>query len=229
VSRDAVARPPGHQHLLVAGPSPSRDQRLEGGLQPAPTTQLARLPSPSGLRCRLHPPMNDFHQPWISSRGPATVVSSCQPAAPGPAATTHTRRRPAEQRQPWRPGQRPGPSPLACPGSAATRTHQRRARPHQAPTRTPTRSTHSPPQPTHTHANPLTPSANSHTTAANSASTGVDSPAPRADCLPSRADFRRRVDPSARSCRPCKVTRAQSSAASGPCRAGGFADRQVRR
>jgi transposase InsO family protein len=36
--------------------------------------QLARIPSPSGLRCRLHPPMNDSHQEWISSRGPATAV-----------------------------------------------------------------------------------------------------------------------------------------------------------
>jgi hypothetical protein len=39
-------------------------------------TQLARLPGPSHLRCSLHPPMNDSHTEWISSRGPATGPST---------------------------------------------------------------------------------------------------------------------------------------------------------
>jgi len=47
-------RMPQHQHLLVPRPSPRDHQRLEGGRQPPPTAQLARLPSPSGLCCRLH-------------------------------------------------------------------------------------------------------------------------------------------------------------------------------
>ena len=34
---------------------------------------VTRLPSPSGLRCSLHPPMNDSHNEWITSRGPATA------------------------------------------------------------------------------------------------------------------------------------------------------------
>jgi len=33
-----------------------------------PATQLARLPGASGLRCRLHPQMNDSHTEWINSR-----------------------------------------------------------------------------------------------------------------------------------------------------------------
>ena len=47
------------QRLLVPDPSARRDQRLEGGLQPPPTAQLARLPTTSGLRCCLHPPDED--------------------------------------------------------------------------------------------------------------------------------------------------------------------------
>ena len=58
------------------------DHRLEGRLQPSPTAQLARLPGASGLRCCLHPPMNDSHNEWISSRGPANTHLS-------PAAVAH--------------------------------------------------------------------------------------------------------------------------------------------
>jgi hypothetical protein len=35
-----------------------------------------RIGGNNGLRCRLHPPMNDSHQPWISSRGPASTGSA---------------------------------------------------------------------------------------------------------------------------------------------------------
>jgi Integrase core domain len=44
------------------------EHRLEGRLKPPPALQLARLPSPSGVPCRLHPPMNDSHQESIRSR-----------------------------------------------------------------------------------------------------------------------------------------------------------------
>jgi Transposase len=40
----------------VPGPGPGRDQRLEEGVQPPPAALGAGLPSPRGLRCRLHPP-----------------------------------------------------------------------------------------------------------------------------------------------------------------------------
>jgi transposase InsO family protein len=72
-------RVPQHQRLLVTGPRQSRDQRLEGGLQPPPTTLLARLPGPSGLRCCLHPPLIDSHPRWISSWGPATGPARAPP------------------------------------------------------------------------------------------------------------------------------------------------------
>jgi transposase InsO family protein len=62
-------------HLLVTGPGPGRDHRLETGLQPPATALRAGLPSPSPLRCRLHPPMNDSQFAWISSRGPASPPS----------------------------------------------------------------------------------------------------------------------------------------------------------
>jgi transposase InsO family protein len=45
-------RVPEHQHLLEPGPGPRRDHRLEGGLQPPPTAQFARLPDTHGLRRR---------------------------------------------------------------------------------------------------------------------------------------------------------------------------------
>ena len=61
VQRPGPRRMPQHQHVLVAGPSPGRDRRLEGRLQPPPAAQLARLPGPSHLRCGLHPPMNNSH------------------------------------------------------------------------------------------------------------------------------------------------------------------------
>jgi dipeptidase E len=52
------------------------EHRLEGRLKPPPALQLARLPSPSGVPCRLHPPMNDSHQESIRSRGPAVPALS---------------------------------------------------------------------------------------------------------------------------------------------------------
>jgi hypothetical protein len=67
---------PQHQHLLVPGPGPRRDHRLEGGLQPSPPAQLARLATTSRLRCWLHPPMIDSHSQWISSRGPAMATEN---------------------------------------------------------------------------------------------------------------------------------------------------------
>jgi putative transposase len=49
-----------------------RHQRLGGRLQPPTPAQLARLPTPSGLRCWLLPPMKiDSHARWINSRFPA--------------------------------------------------------------------------------------------------------------------------------------------------------------
>jgi hypothetical protein len=46
-------------------------------------TQRTRLPTASGLRCWLHPPMIDSHKKWISSRDPATHQSAHTPAATG--------------------------------------------------------------------------------------------------------------------------------------------------
>jgi hypothetical protein len=61
VQRSRPRRMPEHQHLLESGPRPGRDQRLEGRLQPPTPTQRARLPTASGLRCWLRPPMTASH------------------------------------------------------------------------------------------------------------------------------------------------------------------------
>ena len=62
VQQPGPRRMPQHQHLLVTGPSPRRDHRLEGGLQPPPTAQFASAtrrpwPSPPPVRttggCRV--------------------------------------------------------------------------------------------------------------------------------------------------------------------------------
>jgi transposase InsO family protein len=55
-------RMPEHQHLLVTGPGPRRDQRLEGGPQPPPAAQLAWLSSPCRLRSHLRPAVIDAHR-----------------------------------------------------------------------------------------------------------------------------------------------------------------------
>jgi hypothetical protein len=46
-ARPTAAAQPQHQRVLVPGSSPTRHHRLDGGLQPPPTPQLARLPGPA--------------------------------------------------------------------------------------------------------------------------------------------------------------------------------------
>jgi transposase InsO family protein len=53
---------PAQQQLLVTGPGPRRDQRLEGGRQPPPAAPLAWLSSPCRLRSHLRPPVIDAHR-----------------------------------------------------------------------------------------------------------------------------------------------------------------------
>lgn len=65
---------PQHQQFLVADPSPRRDQRLEGRLQPPPQTLSPGLSNPRGLRCCLHPPITDSHSRWTNSRGPVRTA-----------------------------------------------------------------------------------------------------------------------------------------------------------
>jgi len=93
---------PQHQQLLVPGPGPRADQRLETQLQPL-TAFRPGLPTPGPLRCHLYPPMNDSRSPWTSSRGP---VTRRHPPPHSP------RRHPAPP-----PGQHPRP-----PGPTATQT-----------------------------------------------------------------------------------------------------------